>query len=165
MPTRPIWSALSTASCVAAACISVSAAAEAAGPAWNGRYSVVTYASQKTGSSGAARQPESDFSAQFDFVTDCSSGRCIATANGPAPSNPTIPRPAQYGWDGSRWLSVYTWQWECYRGETLPREYAPARSQVFYAPSDGSLFGTWQTEILSGACRGTVVMPVVAYPG
>jgi len=165
MYARRMWSSLASAACVAAACISTAAPAAAA-PVWNGRYKVVTMASEKAGSSIAVAQAEPDFSAQIDFVTDCSRGQCVATAtNGPAPSNPTVPQPQQYGWDGSRWLSVYTWQWECFLGDGAPREYAPARSQVFYRPDiDGTMYGTWRTDILSGPCRGNVIMPVAAYP-
>ena len=47
----------------------------------------------------------------------------------------------------------------------MPSEYAAARSLVFYAPApDGTMYGTWRTEILEGLCRGTVIMPVAAYP-
>ena len=41
---------------------------------WSGRYKVVSYASLKYGTSVAARQPEPDFSAEFVFLTGCSSG-------------------------------------------------------------------------------------------
>ncbi|WP_372441062.1 Rv2253 family sensor-like surface protein [Mycolicibacterium mengxianglii] len=139
--------------------------AHAAGQPWSGRYTVVTYASQKAGTSIAARQSEADFSAQYTFATSCSS-RCVATASdGPAPSNPTIPQPTRYLWDGSQWALTYEWQWECYRGDGVPRLFSPAQSWVFYSPQpDGSLQGTWHTDILSGDCRGNVLMPVAAYP-
>jgi opacity protein-like surface antigen len=161
-----MWSASLAATSVTAACISIAATAEAAGPQWNGRYTLVTYASQKNGSSMAKLQPESDFSAQYTLATDCSSGLCVATVvDGPAPSNPTIPQPTRYSWDGSRWVFAYNWQWQCFRGDGVPAEWAPARSQVAYTPAQGgSLSGTWRTDILSGTCRGFVVMPVAAYP-
>jgi opacity protein-like surface antigen len=151
--------------CAVAACVSAPTAS-AADPQWNGRYQIITYASNKMGTSVAAAQAEPDFGAQYTLATDCTSGLCVATVvAGPAPSNPSIPQPIRYTWDGSRWQYAYNWQWECFRGDGLPREYAPARSRVFYAPDiDGSLFGTWHTEILSGPCRGTVVMPVGAKP-
>ncbi|MGV0717477.1 hypothetical protein ABQE93_18945 [Mycolicibacterium sp. XJ662] len=140
--------------------------ASAADAQWNGRYQIITFASDKIGTSVAASQAEPDFSAEYVLSTDCSSGLCVATVvDGPAPSNPTIPQPVRYTWDGSRWHYSYNWQWECFRGDGLPRQYAPAQSRVFYAPDiDGSLFGTWRTNILSGACRGTVTMPVAARP-
>jgi hypothetical protein len=149
---------------IAGMCASV-APAQAAGQQWSGRYTVVTYASQKAGTSAAARQSEPDFSAQFTFATACSS-RCVATVvAGPAPSNPTIPQPQRYVWDGTKWAVTYDWQWECYHGEGSPRLFSPAQSWVFYTPQpDGSLQGTWHTDILAGACRGNVIMPVAAYP-
>ena len=139
--------------------------AHAAGQNWSGRFTVVTYAAQKAGTSAAARQSEPNFSAQYTFVTQCSS-RCVATVvDGPAPSNPTIPQPQRYVWDGTQWMFAYDWQWECYHGEGAPRLFSPAQSWVFYTPQpDGSLQGTWHTDILAGACRGNVIMPVAAYP-
>ncbi|UXA16842.1 hypothetical protein [Mycobacterium sp. SMC-4] len=158
-------SALASATVFAALGVCTAATAQAAPQGWNGRYTVVTYASEKMGTSVAARQPEPDFSAQYRFTTSCAT-ICTATASdGPAPTNPTIPQPTRYAWDGKQWVFNYNWQWECFRGDDVPREYAPARSLVFYAPApDGSLFGTWRTEILDGLCKGTVIMPVAAYP-
>jgi len=143
----------------------VAAPSYAAGQQWSGRFTVVTYASQKAGTSTAAHQGEPDFSALFTFATSCSS-RCIATVvDGPAPSNPTIPQPQRYLWDGAQWAMTYEWQWECYRGDGVPRVFSPAQSWVFYSPQpDGTLQGTWHTDILSGPCRGNVLMPVAAYP-
>ncbi|WNG86270.1 hypothetical protein C6A87_020725 [Mycobacterium sp. ITM-2016-00317] len=165
MPVRRVRSALASATLVAAACVGAEGTALAATPDWSGRYTVVTFASDKLGTSVAARQPEPDFSGQYTFSTSCV-GTCVATASdGPAPSNPTIPQPARYTWDGRQWVFNYNWQWECFRGADVPREYAAARSLVFYAPTaDGSMFGTWRTEILEGLCKGTVIMPVAAYP-
>ncbi|BBX15339.1 hypothetical protein CRI77_15590 [Mycolicibacterium duvalii] len=158
-------SALASATVVAALCVCGGATAQAAPQGWNGRYTVVTYASEKIGTSIASRQPEPDFSAQYTFSTSCAS-ICTATASdGPAPTNPTIPQPTRYTWDGKQWVFNYNWQWECFRGDDVPPEFAAARSLVFYAPApDGSLFGTWRTEILDGVCKGTVIMPVAAYP-
>jgi hypothetical protein len=140
--------------------------ASAAGQPWNGRYNVVTYASQKNGTSPAARQPETDFGATFTFSTTCSSSSCIATAlDGPAPTNPTVPQPPRYVWDGAKWAVTYDWQWECSRGDGVPRVFSPATSWVYYAPQpDGSLRGSWYTDIGDGPCRGNVIMPVAATP-
>lgn len=165
MSARGARHALASATVVAAACICGEATALAAPADWSGRYTVVTFASDKIGTSVATQQPEPDFSAQYTFTTSCA-GQCVATASdGPAPTNPTIPQPTRYTWDGRQWIFNYNWQWECYRGDDVPREYAAARSLVFYAPTlDGSMYGTWRTEILEGVCKGTVVMPVAAYP-
>ena len=165
MSARRARNALASATFVAAACVCADATAQAAPPDWSGRYTVVTFASDKIGTSIAARQPEPDFSGQYTFTTSCA-GTCVATASdGPAPSNPTIPQPTRYTWNGKQWVFNYNWMWECFRGDDVPREYAAARSLVFYAPtSDGSMYGTWRTEILEGVCKGTIVMPVAAYP-
>ncbi|WP_370333453.1 hypothetical protein [Mycolicibacterium hippocampi] len=165
MSARRACIALASATLVAVAGVCTATTAAAARPDWSGRYTVVTFASQKVGTSIAARQPEPDFSGQYTFSTSCA-GACVATASdGPAPSNPTVPQPSRYTWDGQQWVFNYNWQWECFRGGDVPREYAAARSLVFYAPTpEGSMFGTWRTEILEGICKGTVVMPVAAYP-
>ena len=62
-----------TLACVAlvAAAGGVTAGPAQAAPLWSGRYTVVTYASEKIGTSVAARQPEPDFSAQYTFSTAC----------------------------------------------------------------------------------------------
>ncbi len=134
--------------------------------AWTGRYTMVSYASQKVGTSVAARQPEADFSAEFVFATSCSTGRCVATVvDGPAPTNPTIPQPPRYTWDGTQWQYTYDWVWDCFLGDGVAKQWSPATSWVFYAPQpDGSLRGTWHTDISTGACRGNVIMPVAAVP-
>ena len=86
--------------------------------AWNGRYQMVTYASQKAGTSPANRQRENDFGAVFTLSTDCSSGKCVATViDGPAPSNPTIPQPTRYTWTGTEWQTTYDWVWDCFLGD------------------------------------------------
>ncbi len=170
MTVRRMCAALFVAGCVAAGVIlppaAVTPSAAAAVHNWTGRYVMISYASQKQGTSIAARQAEPDFSAGYVFVTNCAGGTCVATAvQGPAPQNPTIPRPQRYTWDGGKWLFVYDWQWDCYRGDGLPKEWAPARSWAFYEPQpDGSLRGMWHTDIEGGVCRGSVVMPVAAYP-
>jgi len=138
--------------------------AQAAPQAWTGQYSMVTYASQKGGTSAAARQSEADFGAVFVVSTSCSGGACVATAHGPASSNPTVPNPLRYNWDGQQWKATYDWAWQC-AADGAESQWSPARSFTYYAPhSDGSLRGMWHTDIASGACRGSVVMPVAAHP-
>lgn len=140
--------------------------AAAVGQGWNGRYTVVTYATQKNGTSVAARQPEGDLSAVYTFATACAATTCVATVlDGPAPSNPTIPQPQRYKWNGEKWTFAYNWQWECYLGDGAPRVFSPAQSWVSYTPQpDGTLQGSWYTDILSGPCRGNVLMPAAAFP-
>lgn len=141
-------------------------AAAAAPQPWNGRYQMVTYASQKAGTSPASRQREIDFGAIFTLATQCSGSRCVATVtDGPRPGNPTIPQPTRYTWNGAEWTSNYEWLWDCLLGDGNQKQWARATSWAYYTPqSDGSLRGTWHTDIYEGACRGTVVMPVVAVP-
>lgn len=138
----------------------------AATHSWTGKYSLVRYAADKSGTSMAAGQAEPTFSADYVFVTACSPAQCVATAtNGPTPKNPTLPRPSHYAWDGARWVEHFDFQWDCYLGEGVPKVWAPARSWAFYAPqADGSLRGAWHTDIAGGPCRGTVEMPVAAFP-
>ncbi len=101
------------------------------------------------------------------FVTECSATACVATVvNGPKPANPTLPLPPRYSWDGSRWVHVYDWQWDCYMGEGVPKVYTPAHSVAYYTPqADGkSLRGVWRTDIDGGPCDGDVVMDVAGVP-
>lgn len=141
-------------------------AANAAPTPWDGRYQMVTYASQKAGTSPASRQRESDFGATFTLATDCSVTRCVATVvDGPRPGNPTVPWPTRFTWNGSEWAASYDWLWDCFLGEGNQKQWARATSWAVYQPqSDGSLRGTWHTDIGEGACRGSVVMPVAAVP-
>ena len=140
--------------------------AHAATPSWNGKYSLVRYAVEKSGTSVAAGQAEPTFSADYVFSTACSTASCVATANdGPTPKNPTISVPSHYTWDGSKWVERFDFQWDCYMGEGVPKAWAPAKSWAFYIPRpDGTLRGTWHTDISSGPCRGSVQMPVAAIP-
>jgi len=149
-----------------AASLLVSSTAQGQPPTWNGRYQMVTYASQKAGTSPATRQKENDFGAVFTLSTACSAATCVATVlDGPAPSNPTIPQPTRYTWNGSQWYTSYEWVWDCFLGDASQKLWSPATSWAFYAPQpDGSLRGSWQTDISAGPCRGTVVMPVAAVP-
>lgn len=165
MTARALCAVLLMAAFVAVGVVAPPPAA-AAGQNWSGRYVMVSYASQKTGTSVAARQAEADFSASYLFVTSCPNRVCVATAvQGPVPQNPSIPHPQRYTWDGTQWMFVYDWQWDCYRGEGVAKEWAPARSWAFYEPQpDGSLRGMWHTDIAGGVCRGSVVMPVAAFP-
>jgi hypothetical protein len=139
--------------------------AASAAPSWTGKYSLVRYAVEKSGSSVAAGQAEPTFSADYDFATACAAGKCVATAtDGPTPKNPTLPQPSHYAWDGGKWVEHFDFQWDCYMGEGVPKVWAPARSWAYYTPqSDGSLRGTWRTDISSGPCRGSVEMPVAAF--
>lgn len=140
--------------------------ATAANATWNGAWLLVRFAGAKTGTSLAATQGEPDFSDVYVFVTDCSTGECVSTVvDGPKPANPTLPLPPRYTWDGTRWVHIYDWQWDCYMGEGVPKAWDPARSWAYYTPqANGTLRGVWTTEIYSGPCQGTVIMDVAAFP-
>ncbi|MGI9125430.1 MAG: hypothetical protein ACR2JM_11875 [Mycobacterium sp.] len=133
---------------------------------WNGRYQMLTYASQKAGTSPAAHQSEADFGAVFTLATQCTVTKCVATVvDGPRPGNPTVPWPARYTWNGSEWTTSYDWMWDCYLGAGNQKQWARATSWAYYQPqADGSLKGTWHTDIAEGPCRGNVVMPIAALP-
>lgn len=140
--------------------------AAAAPKPWEGRYQMLTYASQKAGTSAASRQRENDFGATFTVATQCSVRSCVATVvDGPRPGNPTVPWPPRYVWNGSEWNASYEWMWDCLLGGAGQKQWARATSFVSYEPQpDGSLKGAWHTDIAEGACRGSVVMPVAAIP-
>ena len=140
--------------------------AVAAPLALNGRYQMITYASQKAGTSPATRQRESDFSAVFTLSTSCSGTRCVATVvEGPPPGNPTIPQPTRFTWNGTEWTNTYDWMWDCLLGDGQTKQWAHATSWTSYLPqADGSFRGSWHTDIAEGPCRGSVVMPVAAVP-
>ena len=81
------------------------------------------------------------------------------------PYEPFRPAAAAVHLDRNHWVYVYDWNWDCFQGDGIPMEWSPARSWTIYAPQpDGSLRGTWHTDIASGVCRGSVVWPVAAYP-
>ena len=165
-PGRRSLAATLTAVAMLCAAGMLNPSAHGAPQAWNGRYQMVTYASQKAGTSPATRQKENDFGATFTLSTSCSTASCVATVvDGPAPGNPTVPQPTRYTWNGSEWATTYDWAWDCYLGDGYQKQWSPATSWAFYAPQpDGSLRGTWHTDIAQGPCRGSVVMPVAAFP-
>jgi len=163
---RSLGVTLTVVATICAAGVLSPAPAHAVPQAWNGHYQMVTYASQKAGTSPATRQKENDFGATFTVSTTCSTAACVATVvDGPAPSNPTVPQPTRYTWNGSEWTTTYDWLWDCFLGDGYQKQWSHATSWAFYAPQpDGSLRGTWHTDISQGPCRGSVVMPVAAFP-
>lgn len=166
---RQLLAAILTAAALATAAHSSGAPGLLAPKPWEGHYQLMTYASQKAGTSPATRQPETDFGALFTLATTCSFDRCVATVvDGPPPGNPTVPTPARYTWNGTGWATSYDWLWDCTVGggpAGTQKHWAKATSFALYAPqTDGSLRGTWHTDISEGPCRGTVLMPVAAFP-
>ena len=143
--------------------LSLSPTASADAPSWNGAYAITFMVGPKSGTSMAVGDPEVQHTDTYTFRSSCTSGKCIATiVSGPPPSNPTVPQPVQFTWDGSSWTQVSDFQWDCMMPDTTI-QWNPARAHVSYTPQpDGSLSGTMHTEILSGACQGTIDMNMTA---
>ena len=131
----------------------------------NGRYAVTRFVDQKTGTSIAASQEETASTDVYAFVTSCAASTCIATiVDGPAAKNPTIPQPPRYTWDGTKWVEIFNWQWDCLRPDGAI-EWDRARSEAVYSVQpDGSLMGQSHTDIFNGICQGTVDLPVKGVP-
>ena len=111
----------------------------------------------------AAGDPEGQHTETYGFRSSCTSGKCIATIiSGPPPSNPTVPQPVQFTWDGSSWTQVSDFQWDCMMPDTTI-QWSPARSNVRYTPqANGTLAGVMHTDILSGPCQGWIEMDMTA---
>ncbi|BBY66369.1 Rv2253 family sensor-like surface protein [Mycolicibacterium helvum] len=144
-----------------ALCLPLTASADS--PSWNGEYAITFIVGPKAGTSMAAGQPEQQHTETYGLQSSCTGGKCTATiTSGPPPSNPTVPQPIQFTWDGSSWTQANDFQWQCMMpDETI--QWSPAHADVRYTPQpDGSLSGVMHTEILSGACQGTVDMEMTA---
>lgn len=129
---------------------------------WDGMYKVTFHTDQKSGTSVAATQQETPYTATYTFRTDCSSGTCVArVVDGPTPKD-NVSQSVTFDWTGSQWTRSANWKWDC----LLPDgtiTYDPADSSTNYVPqADGTLTGTFQTTISAGACQGTVSIPVTA---
>lgn len=151
-----------TASVIAAAAAPPSYADPA--PSWNGWYRITFHTDQKTGTSIAAKQSEEAYTVSYRFATDCSSGTCRAAAlDGPG-SKDNVEQSVTFDWTGTQWSHTNGWRWDC----LLPDgtiTFDPARSVTTYSPQpDGTLVGTFATNIGSGACQGTVYIPMTAVP-
>ena len=76
-------------------------------PSWNGEYAITFMVGPKAGTSMAVGDPEGQHTENYGFRSSCTSGKCVATiVSGPPPSNPTVPQPVQFTWDGSSWTQV-----------------------------------------------------------
>ena len=133
--------------------------------AWNGHYLLTYSANEKTGTSAAAGQLEHAQRASYSFTSSCSTGICVATVNNPpAPKNQYMQRSVEYAWNGSQWVQQMSRQWDCSLLGGLV-EHDPARSIPALTPgANGALTGVLHVDILSGACKGSVEMPVTATP-
>ena len=131
-------------------------------PSWDGWYKVTFQTDRKSGTSMAAKQSETPYTAWYKFATDCSSGTCVAAVvDGPTPKD-NAAQATKFEWTGSQWSRTNNWRWDCGLGDgTLT--FDPASSVTTYSPQpDVSLTGTFATNIGSGACQGTVYIPLVA---
>ncbi len=133
-------------------------------PSWNGWYKITFQTDQKSGTSVAAKQSEQPYTVWYKFGTDCSSGSCVATVlDGPTPKQNATQK-TTFDWTGSQWSRTNSWRWDCPLGDGTIT-FDPASSVTTYTPQqDGSLKGTFATNIGSGACQGTVYIPLVAVP-
>ena len=143
--------------------LSLPQTASADTPSWNGEYAITFMVGPKDGTSMAAGDPEGQHTETYGFRSNCTSGKCVATiVSGPPPSNPTVPQPVQFTWDGSSWTQVSEFQWDCMMHDTTI-QWAPARSNVHYTPqANGTLAGVMHTDILSGPCQGWIEMNMTA---
>ncbi|WP_179468884.1 Rv2253 family sensor-like surface protein [Mycolicibacterium vinylchloridicum] len=163
MDRRSVTALLGVCAVPVASAVWLSSVASADPASWNGEYAITFIVGPKAGTSMAAGQPEQQHTEIYGFQSSCASGKCTATiTSGPAPSNPTVPQPVQFTWDGSSWAQASDFQWDCRMpDETV--QWNPAHAEVRYTPqADGSLAGTMRTEIFSGACQGTVEMNMTA---
>lgn len=165
MPDRIFAGYAAAATLVVAAAVPAAAVSHAdPAPNWNGWYRITFHTDQKSGTSVAAQQSEEPYTASYRFSTDCAAGTCSASvADGPAAKD-NVPTTTTFTWTGSQWSRTSNWRWDC----LLPDRtitFDPASSVTTYSPQpDGSLTGTFATNIGSGACQGTVYIPLTAVP-
>jgi hypothetical protein len=130
----------------------------------DGHYLLTFSANQKTGTSMAARQPEYAQRTSYSFTSSCSTSVCVATVSDPQPAGNSMRQSVQYTWNGSQWVQVMDGKFDCPLLGGLV-EHDPARSTTVLVPGpNGTLTGVFRTEIVSGACKGNVDMPVAATP-
>ena len=134
-------------------------------PFWGGWYRITFHTDQKSGTSIAATQQETPYTAWYKITTNCSCGKCVASViYGPTPKDNVV-QSVTFEWTGSTWSRSNSWSWDCLHPDgttTLD----PANSTTTYTPqSDGTLAGTFQTTIDGGACQGTVTIPLTAVAG
>lgn len=156
---------LSLAVAVSAAALTVAPAASAdPAPNWAGWYKITFHTDQKSGTSVAAKQSEQPYTAWYKFGTDCSSGTCVASVlDGPAPKQ-NVTQKTTFDWNGTEWSKTSGWRWDCPLGDGTIT-FDAASSVTTYTPQpDGSLKGMFATNIGSGACQGTVYIPLTAVP-
>lgn len=133
-------------------------------PNWDGWYRITFHTDQKSGTSMAATQTEEPYTAAYLFATDCTTGTCVASVlKGPAPKD-NVTQSVAFNWTGSQWSWTNNWRWDCLLPDGTVT-FEPASSVTTYSPqADGSLTGTFATNIGGGDCQGTVYIPLTAAP-
>jgi hypothetical protein len=97
--------------------LQVSPTAFADNPSWNGQYAITFMVGPKAGTSMAVGDPETQHTETYGFSSSCTNGKCVATiVSGPPPTNPTVPQPVQFTWDGKSWSQTNDFQ--CRRADT-----------------------------------------------
>ncbi|WP_099020797.1 Rv2253 family sensor-like surface protein [Mycolicibacterium palauense] len=155
---------LASAALMAGSLVAAPAALADEAPDWNGRYKVTFHTDEKSGTSMAAGQQETPYTVSYLFTTDCSSGECVASAtDGPTPKQ-NVSTTVTFDWTGSHWSRTADWRWDCLLSDGTIT-FDPATSVTTYVPQpDGSLTGTFATTVDSGACQGSVSIPLTAVP-
>lgn len=133
-------------------------------PNWNGWYRITFHTDRKSGTSVAATQSEEPYTAAYQFATDCSTGTCVASVlQGPTPKD-NVASAVAFSWTGSQWSRTNNWRWDCLLPDSTIT-FDPASSVTTYSPqADGSLTGTFATNIGDGDCAGTIYIPLTAVP-
>jgi hypothetical protein len=102
---------------------------------------------------------------QVLVTSSCATNVCVAKVNdAPAPVNQYAQQTGTYSWNGSHWVEQTTSKYACPLLGGLV-EYDPARSITALTPGpNGALTGVFRTDIVSGACKGSIEMPLTATP-
>ncbi len=122
---------------------------------------ITFHTDQKSGTSVAATQQETPYTASFKITTDCAADICTASVlDGPTPKD-NAAQSTSFVWTGSQWSRSNSWRWDCTLPDGTITYDPPAHSVTNYTPpqSDGSLAGTFQTTIESGACQAQSPSP------
>jgi hypothetical protein len=137
--------------------------------ALDGHYLLTYSADQKTGTGMAARQPEYPAKAKYAFASTCSTGgACVAKViDAQAPTtqySQYAQRSGAFTWNGSQWVQQMTSKWDCRLLGGLVEQDAARSTTVLTPGANGTMTGVFHTDIVSGACKGSVEMPVTAAP-
>ena len=124
-------------------------------PSWDGWYKVTFQTDRKSGTSMAAGQSETPTPRGISSPPTALREPALPRWSTAHPKD-NAAQATKFEWTGSQWSRTNNWRWDCGLGDgTLT--FDPASSVTTYSPQpDGSLTGTFATNIGSGACQGTV---------